>query len=248
MLPPAPASTLMFHVKSAAATCYILDHSVEPVIIHHSMTSLADLRNTYARGSLTKSAVNPDPILQFKHWMDEALSAEVPEANAMTLATADADGKPSARVVLIKGVDSRGFVFFSNYDSHKGRDLEANPHAALLFFWIELERQVRIEGRVEQLPAAESDAYYASRPLDSRIGAWASEQSREISGRGVLVARAAKFAAQFGLNPPRPPHWGGYLVIPDVIEFWQGRPSRLHDRITYTRQPDDSWHIARLAP
>jgi pyridoxamine 5'-phosphate oxidase len=212
------------------------------------MTSLADLRKTYARSSLTESAVNSDPILQFKSWMDEALHAGVPEHNAMTLATAGADGKPSARIVLIKGVDARGFAFFTNYESHKGRDLEANPHAALLFHWIELERQVRIEGRVEKLPGAESDAYYASRPLDSRIGAWASEQSREVSGRVALVARAAKFAAKFGMNPPRPPHWGGYVVVPELMEFWQGRPSRLHDRIVYSREPHGVWRIARLAP
>lgn len=212
------------------------------------MTSLADLRKTYARGSLTKSAVNSDPILQFQNWMAEALDAEVPEPNAMTLATAGADGKPSARIVLIKGVDARGFVFFTNYESRKGLDLEANPQAALLFHWIELERQVRIEGRVEKLPDAESDAYYASRPLDSRIGAWASDQSRELSGRALLLARAAKFAAKFGMNPPRPPHWGGYLVVPEVMEFWQGRPSRLHDRIRYSRHAGGAWRIARLAP
>jgi pyridoxamine 5'-phosphate oxidase len=212
------------------------------------MTSLADLRKTYARSSLTESAVNSDPILQFKSWMDEALHAGVPEHNAMTLATAGADGKPSARIVLIKGADARGFAFFTNYESHKGRDLEANPHAALLFHWIELERQVRIEGRVQKLPGAESDAYYASRPLDSRIGAWASEQSREVSGRVALVARAAKFAAKFGMNPPRPPHWGGYVVVPELMEFWQGRPSRLHDRIVYSREPHGVWRIARLAP
>jgi len=212
------------------------------------MTSLADLRKTYSRESLTESAVDPDPIVQFKSWMEEALSAELPEPNAMTLATADTNGRPSARVILIKGVDARGFVFFTNYESDKGRDLEANPYAALVFYWTELERQVRIEGRVEKLPDEESDEYFASRPLDSRIGAWASEQSRELSGRLALVARATKFAVKFGMNPPRPPHWGGYVLIPESIEFWQGRPSRLHDRIAYKRQPDGKWRITRLAP
>jgi pyridoxamine 5'-phosphate oxidase len=212
------------------------------------MTSLADLRKSYTRSSLSRSSVDPDPISQFRLWMDEALAAQLPEPNAMSLATCGADGRPSSRIVLIKGVDARGFSFFSNYESHKGRDLAANPHAALLFHWVELERQVRIEGRVEKLPEAESDAYYHSRPLDSRIGAWASEQSRELSSRAALVARAAQFAARYGLNPPRPPHWGGYLLAPDAIEFWQGRPSRLHDRIAYTRQEDGAWRIARLAP
>lgn len=212
------------------------------------MTSLVDLRKSYSRGSLSRAAVDPDPILQFKAWMGEALSAQLPEPNAMTLATASADGKPSARIVLIKGVDERGFVFYTNYESRKGQDLAVNAQAALLFHWVELERQVRVDGRAEKLQSAESDAYFASRPLESRIGAWASDQSHEISSRAVLVARAAQFAAKFGLNPPRPPHWGGYRVIPDRIEFWQGRPSRLHDRIAYTRQPDGTWHIARLAP
>lgn len=212
------------------------------------MKSLADLRKTYAKESLNRSAVDPDPIIQFRTWMDEALDAQLPEPNAMTVATVGADGKPSARILLIKGVDARGFVFFTNYDSHKGQDLDANPQAALVFYWTELERQVRIEGRVERLPDDESDAYFASRPLDSRIGAWASEQSKELSSRAALVANAAKYAARFALNPPRPPHWGGYVVIPDVIEFWQGRPSRLHDRIVYTRQPDGGWKIARLYP
>jgi len=212
------------------------------------MTPLADLRRTYARGTLSRAAVDADPIAQFNRWLDQALHAELIEPNAMTLATAGADGKPSARIVLIKDVDARGFVFFSNYASHKGRDLETNPFAALLFHWSELERQVRIEGHVEKLPEAESDAYYATRPLDSRIGAWASEQSREISGRAMLLARAAMFALRFGQAPPRPPHWGGYLVVPESIEFWQGRPSRLHDRLSYVRLPDGGWRIARLAP
>jgi len=212
------------------------------------MKSLADLRKTYARETLNQSAVDPDPIIQFKTWMNEALDAELPEPNAMTVATVGANGKPSARVLLIKGVDERGFVFFTNYESQKGLDIEANPHAALVFFWTELERQVRIEGRVEKLPEEESDAYFASRPLDSRIGAWASDQSRELSSRVALVASAAKYGARYMLNPPRPPHWGGYVVIPEAIEFWQGRPSRLHDRIVYTRQPEGGWKIARLAP
>ena len=212
------------------------------------MKSLADLRKTYARESLNESAVDPDPIVQFRTWMNEALDAQLPEPNAMTVATVDAHGKPSARVLLIKGVDERGFVFFTNYDSHKGHDLAVNPQAALVFHWIELERQVRIEGQVEKLPELESDDYFASRPLDSRIGAWASEQSRDLSSRAVLVANAAKYAAKFMLNPPRPPHWGGYVVKPALIEFWQGRPSRLHDRIVYTKEAEGRWTIRRLYP
>jgi pyridoxamine 5'-phosphate oxidase len=166
----------------------------------------------------------------------------------MTVATADAEGRPSARILLIKGVDERGFVFFTNYESRKGLELAANSHAALLFHWIELERQVRIEGMVEKTSAVESDAYFASRPVGSRIGAWASEQSREIASRAELEAREKAFAERFGDEPPRPPHWGGYRLVPARIEFWQGRPSRLHDRITYTRETDGSWHIARLSP
>jgi pyridoxamine 5'-phosphate oxidase len=212
------------------------------------MISLAELRKDYARGSLDEDSVDPDPIRQFAVWFQQALDAQLPEPNAMTVATADAEGRPSARILLIKGVDERGFVFFTNYESRKGLELAANSHAALLFHWIELERQVRIEGVVEKTSAAESDAYFASRPVGSRIGAWASEQSREIASRAELEVREKAFAERFGDEPPRPPHWGGYRLVPARIEFWQGRPSRLHDRITYTRNTDGSWHIARLSP
>lgn len=208
---------------------------------------LADLRKSYERAELHETASHADPLQQFGQWLDQAISAKVPEPNAMTLATVDSQQRPSTRIVLIKGVDPRGIVWFSNYDSRKGQELAANPHAALQFHWVELERVVRIEGRVEKISDQESDDYFNSRPLDSRIGAWASPQSQVISGRTVLVANAAKYAAKFLLQPPRPPHWGGYRLLPERWEFWQGRPSRLHDRLRYTPQ-DSGWLRERLAP
>lgn len=210
-------------------------------------SSIADLRKSYERAELSESSSNANPLLQFDQWLQEAVSAEVPEPNAMTVATVGGDLRPSTRIVLIKGYDERGIVWYTNYDSRKGQQLAGNPFAALQFHWVELERVVRIEGRVEKVSAEESDAYFASRPLDSRIGAWASPQSQIISGRGVLVANAAKYSAQFLLSPPRPPHWGGFRLVPDRWEFWQGRKSRLHDRLSY-RQDGQNWVRERLAP
>lgn len=208
---------------------------------------LADLRKDYARASLSESDVAADPIVQFGKWLAEAMDARCPEPTAMSLATADAAGKPSSRIVLLKGVDARGFVFFTNYESRKGREIAANPQAALLFHWVELERELRIEGTVEKATDAEIDAYFASRPVMSRIGALASPQSQEIADRAWLERRFEEAKTQFGDTPPRPPHWGGYRVVPRRLEFWQGRPSRLHDRIVYLREGSD-WRIARLAP
>jgi pyridoxamine 5'-phosphate oxidase len=205
-------------------------------------------RKSYERGELDESAAHEAPMEQFTVWLDEAVRAKVPEPNAMTVATVGADGRPSTRVVLIKGYDDRGITWFTNYESRKGRELAAHPRAALQFHWVELERVVRIEGEVERVSDQESDEYYATRPLASRIGAWASEQSRPIASRAVLVARAAEFGLKFGMSPPRPAHWGGFRLRPDYWEFWQGRPSRLHDRLVYTLQPDGRWHRERLAP
>ena len=210
------------------------------------------LRTDYQRASLDESQVDADPYRQFSFWFDEALKAKIPEANAMTLATADVEGRPAARIVLLKSFDPRGFVFFTNYASSKGRQLAACPQAALLFYWVELERQVRIEGIVGTVDAAESDKYYASRPRPSQLGAWASPQSQAIAGRAALEARLVEVEALYK-NPldaiPRPPQWGGYRLVPEMLEFWQGRHSRMHDRIRYRRNVEtDGWTIDRLAP
>lgn len=208
---------------------------------------IANLRKSYERAELDENASHALPLQQFDQWLHEAINAAVPEPNAMTLATVGPDTRPSSRVVLIKGYDERGLTWYTNYQSRKGRELAGNPFAALQFHWVELERVVRIEGRVEKLSDAESDAYYATRPLDSRIGAWASPQSEVIASRTVLVAQAAKYAARHALHPPRPAHWGGYRLAPDRWEFWQGRRSRLHDRLRY-RLDGGQWVRERLAP
>ncbi len=207
---------------------------------------LRDQRISYERGQLDEDAAG-EPLALFQRWYADAVAAQVPEPNAMTLATVGADGRPSTRIVLVKSVDEAGVVFFTNYDSRKGRELAANPYAALQFHWVELQRVVRIEGRVQRTSAAESDEYFASRPVDSRLGAWASPQSQVIANRGVLVRNAAKASATHGLNPPRPPHWGGFRLVPDTWEFWQGRRSRLHDRLRF-RLDEDRWIKERLAP
>ena len=213
------------------------------------MGSIADLRRDYALASLDITDVVADPIEQFRHWFANAAESLIAEPNAMTIATIGADGAPDARVVLLKGVDARGFTFFTDYRSRKGQDLEAHPQAALVFFWQELERQVRIRGTVVKLSAEESGAYYESRPRGSRIGAWASEQSRVIGDRSVLESRVREVEARFPgeTAPPLPPHWGGFLVQPMQVEFWQGRQSRLHDRLRY-RLDDGAWVVERLSP
>jgi pyridoxamine 5'-phosphate oxidase len=214
------------------------------------VTDSAKLRAEYQRAALDERDVDRDPIRQFAAWFGEAVAAQLPEPNAMTLATVGDGGRPAARIVLLKGADAHGFVFFTNYDSRKGRELARDPRAALLLFWVELERQVRIEGVTERVSAAESDAYFASRPRLSRFGAWASPQSETIDGRAVLEERFAQVAARYADESapvPRPPNWGGYRLVPDRFEFWQGRRSRLHDRILY-RRAADAWTIERLAP
>jgi pyridoxamine 5'-phosphate oxidase len=209
--------------------------------------NITDLRREYARASLDESDVARDPLDQFAKWFGEALASELPEPTAMALATVGPDAQPSARMVLLKGYDARGFVFFTNYSSRKGRELATNPRAALLFFWPELERQIRIEGGLDKVSAADSDEYFKTRPVASRIGAWASPQS-EVIGKAALVVRVAEMGLRHGLAPSRPPYWGGYRLAPHAYEFWQGRPNRLHDRIRYRYDSAGGWIIERLAP
>jgi pyridoxamine 5'-phosphate oxidase len=209
---------------------------------------LADLRQEYMRAGLSETQADRDPFRQFERWFDDALRAKLPLPNAMTLATVTAQGAPSARIVLLKGVEDGGFVFHTNYRSRKGREMEARAAACLVFQWSDLERQVRVDGAVQRVSAAASDAYYASRPLGARLSAWASAQSEAVASRAVLEASMQDAGRRYGDNPPRPAHWGGYRVVPQSIEFWQGRADRLHDRLVYKRNAAAGWTIERLAP
>ena len=211
--------------------------------------SLVELRIEYSQSELSKASVDPDPLKQFQRWLHEAIEAELPEPNAMTLATVKPDGSPAARAVLLKGLKATGFVFFSNYLSDKGTQLVANPQAALLFLWLELERQVRIEGHVSVISAEESEAYFRTRPRDSQLGALASQQSRVVANRRILEQRFEELDRRYAdVEIPMPAHWGGYRLVPIMLEFWQGRPSRLHDRLRYCLQPDGDWLLERLEP
>jgi len=213
------------------------------------MNTIADIRKDYKLQRFLETDAKADAIEQFTAWWQDAINSEIDEVNALTLCTATADGKPSGRIVLLKGYDSNGFVFFTNYNSKKGKTLQDNPQASLVFFWKELERQVRIDGIIQKVSAAESDAYFFSRPVSSQVGAWASPQSKVIENREVIEKNVENYEKEFAVNPiSRPAHWGGYRLVPDCIEFWQGRPSRLHDRLQYTLQDNKLWKIERLAP
>jgi pyridoxamine 5'-phosphate oxidase len=211
--------------------------------------SIGDLRQEYSSRGLSEQDLDADPIEQFRHWFEDAVEAGVREPNAMTLATSTKEGRPSARMVLLKGFDDRGFTFYTNYESRKGSELVDNPYAALILFWVDLERQIRIEGRVELATPVESDAYFATRSLESRLGAWASHQSEVLPSRAILETRVLELREQYsGQEVPRPPFWGGFRVVPESIEFWQGRLNRLHDRLRYRRQSSQAWTIERLSP
>ena len=214
-----------------------------------STSNIADLRRNYTQAGLTEAEAALNPFQQFQTWFDQALSAELPEPNAMTLATATASGKPSARIVLLKGFDEEGFVFYTNYSSHKGQELADNPWGSLVFWWAELERQVRIDGPVEKVSQEESEAYFQSRPIGSQLGAWASPQSKVIASREELEQKMTDLEEKYKNETiPKPPQWGGYRLIPHELEFWQGRPNRLHDRLRYRQQTDGTWLRERLAP
>lgn len=212
--------------------------------------AMSRLRNQYQKATLDEKDLDPDPLRQFHTWFDAALAAGVEEPNAMALATATPEGRPSVRIVLLKGIDARGFTFHTCYEGRKARELEANPHASFVLFWPALERQVRVEGRVERVSGEESDAYFQSRPLESQLGAWASPQSEVVPSRATFEERMEEYRARYAddASIPRPPNWGGYRILPETLEFWQGRPSRLHDRVRYTRNQDGQWIIERLAP